>query len=282
LNATVEPPLSRAEDAKRNMAELYSRVAPSYAERGPPRFAYAGRRLVEIAGVRSGDVVLDVATGRGAVLLAAAERVGPTGRALGIDLAAGMVERTAQALASRGLTWAQVRLMDAEQLDLPDQSCTHALCSFAVFFFPDLAKVLHQIGRVLRPRGLAGFAFERGGDPRWAWYEDLLRERGAFDRMAPVPGSGAIRRPGALVEALVSAGFEEAHELVEEVDLPYPSAEAWWESLWTHGSRRALEVLTSNELAEVQAICLERVRAMAEPGGVPERHQFVFVTARRP
>jgi ubiquinone/menaquinone biosynthesis C-methylase UbiE len=277
----VDPEVRHVEDAKRTMAELYSRVAPSYAERGPPRFAYAGRRLVEIAEVRSGDVVLDIATGRGAVLLPAAERVGPTGRAIGIDLAAGMVERTADALASRGLTWAQVQLMDAEHLDFPDQSFTHVLCSFAVFFFADLAQALHEIGRVLRPHGLVGFAFEREGDPRWAWYEDLLRERGAFDRLAPMPGSGAIRRPGALVEALASGGFEAAHELVEEVDLRYPNADAWWESLWTHGSRRALEALTSEELADIKAICLERVRAMAEPGGVPERHQFVFVTARR-
>jgi ubiquinone/menaquinone biosynthesis C-methylase UbiE len=277
----VDPRSRDAQDAKRNVAELYSRAAPSYAERGPPRFAYAGRRLVEIAGVSYGDIVLDVATGRGAVLLPAAERVGPTGRAIGIDLAAGMVEQTARALGSRGLTWAQVQLMDADHLDVPGQSFTHVLCSFAVFFFLDLAKVLHEIGRVLRPNGLVGFAFERDGDPRWAWYEDLLRERGVFDRLAPTPGSGAIRAPGALVGALASTGYIGAHELVEPVDLRYPSADAWWESLWTHGSRRALEALTSEELAEVKAICLERVRAMAEPGGVPERHQFVFVTARR-
>src|SRR6266496_539280 len=71
----------RAATAKQNMAELYSRVAPSYAERGPPRFAYAGRRLVELAGVGSADAVLDLGTGRGATLLPAAERVGPMGRA---------------------------------------------------------------------------------------------------------------------------------------------------------------------------------------------------------
>jgi ubiquinone/menaquinone biosynthesis C-methylase UbiE len=66
-------------------ASFYSRVAPRYAEEGPPYFAHAGRQLVEVAQVRPGDVVLDLGTGRGKVLLPAARRVGPGGRAIGVD-----------------------------------------------------------------------------------------------------------------------------------------------------------------------------------------------------
>jgi hypothetical protein len=51
---------------------FYSRVAPRYAEEGPPYFARAGRRLVELTHVQPGDAVLDLGTGRGAVLLPAA------------------------------------------------------------------------------------------------------------------------------------------------------------------------------------------------------------------
>ncbi len=58
-------------DPKRNVAAFYSRVAASYADQGPPRFAYAGWRLVELAGVGGGNSVLDVATGRGAALVPA-------------------------------------------------------------------------------------------------------------------------------------------------------------------------------------------------------------------
>jgi ubiquinone/menaquinone biosynthesis C-methylase UbiE len=59
---------SESPDGKRLVAALYDRVAPDYADLGPPLFAHAGRRLVEIAAVAPGDRVLDVATGRGAVL----------------------------------------------------------------------------------------------------------------------------------------------------------------------------------------------------------------------
>jgi ubiquinone/menaquinone biosynthesis C-methylase UbiE len=270
-----------AEISKRMMAELYSRVAATYAERGPPWFAYAGRRLVELTNVDTGDVVLDLGTGRGAVLLPAAQRVGPSGRAVGIDVAAGMVQRTAAALAERRLRWASVRLMDADHLEFPDKSFTHVLCSYAVFFFPDVAKVLEEIRRVLRPGGIVGFAFERETDPRWRWYEASLRARGAFERVVPAPGNGAIRRQGALVGHLTSAGFDNPHEVLEHVELFSPDADTWWESLWTHGTRRALEALTPEELADLKAHSLERAQEMATPAGLPRQHHFVFVIARR-
>jgi ubiE/COQ5 methyltransferase family len=59
----------------------------AYDRVGTPIFGRLGRRLVELAGVHAGDGVLDVATGRGAVLFAATERVGERGRVIGVDLA---------------------------------------------------------------------------------------------------------------------------------------------------------------------------------------------------
>jgi hypothetical protein len=84
-----------------------------------------------------------------------------------------------------------------------------------------------------------------------------LRTRGAFEHLEQMPGNVAIRQPGALQACLVSAGFADAREVVEQVDLAYPDAETWWASLWTYGSRRALEALTSEQLIEVRTLCLE-------------------------
>lgn len=71
------PPLSA--DPKHRLARLYSTVAPEYEENGPPYFAHDGKRLGEIGGVAPGQAVLDIATGRGAVLFPAVARVGPPG-----------------------------------------------------------------------------------------------------------------------------------------------------------------------------------------------------------
>ena len=78
------------QDPKTNIAGLYNRVASLYGQVGPDFFSYAGRHLVEHMDIAEGAKVLDVAVGRGANLFAAAEKVGPRGQVIGIDLAANM------------------------------------------------------------------------------------------------------------------------------------------------------------------------------------------------
>jgi SAM-dependent methyltransferase len=264
------------------MAALYSRAAPDYVKRGAPRFIYTGRRLVELAGVGVGDAVLDLGSGRGAVLFPAADRVRSTGRVVGIDLSEGMTEQTRSDVVTRNLERITLRVMDVEHMDFADATFTHALGSFVVFFFADIQRALSQIRRVLQPGGVVGFSFERGVDPRWAWYEDLLRDRGVFERTPRTPGNGEIRRQGALSAALHDAGFVATREFEEDVELGYPDVEAWWASLWTHGSRSALEALSEPELAEVRAVCHATAALMRGPNGLLELHHFVYVIARKP
>jgi len=66
--------------------------------------------------VHAGDRVLDVATGRGAVLFAATERAGERGRVIGVDLAEEMVALTSADIQARRITNAEVRVADAERL----------------------------------------------------------------------------------------------------------------------------------------------------------------------
>src|SRR5437870_2451577 len=101
---------------KDQIAAHFGKIAPTYDRVGPRWFAHFGRRLVELAQVPTGGTVLDVATGRGAVLLAAAERVGAGGRVVGIDLSEGMLRETAAEIERLGLRNSHVRQMDAEAL----------------------------------------------------------------------------------------------------------------------------------------------------------------------
>jgi ubiquinone/menaquinone biosynthesis C-methylase UbiE len=264
---------------KQRVAALYSRVAANYGQDGPPYFTHAGRRLVELAGVGPGDHVLDVATGRGAVLFPAAALVGPAGRAIGIDLAAGMIEQTHDDIVRRGLGNVDVLRMDAEHLAFLPETFDHVLCSFAVFFFSDVSRALTEVQRVLRPGGTVAFAFSRGTDPRWAWYEELLKEFGALDGMPPMSGNPAIRAEGALGSALGEAGFANAREIVERTDFYVPDEESWWSSLWTHGSRRPLEHLDAGTLERLRDACFDHLQAMKAPSGLPRRETHVYVLA---
>ena len=114
-----------------------------YDAAGPGCFAYFGQRLVEELCIEPGHHVLDVASGRGAVLFPAADRVGPTGMIEGIDISEGMVRATTEDAIRRGIA-ARVSVMDAEQLEFPDGAFDRVLCGFGIMFFPDQEKALSE------------------------------------------------------------------------------------------------------------------------------------------
>jgi SAM-dependent methyltransferase len=71
--------------------ELYNWIAENYDQSQPHFFRYFGLELVKRAGIRPGQRILDVATGRGAVLSPAARQVGHDGLAVGVDISRGML-----------------------------------------------------------------------------------------------------------------------------------------------------------------------------------------------
>ena len=98
----------------------FSGAAATYDRVGPNFFGPWAERLVDLVAPAPGERVLDVATGRGAVLLRAAERVGRTGHATGVDLAEGMVAALTADVQRLAHPHVDVQLMDAERLDFPD------------------------------------------------------------------------------------------------------------------------------------------------------------------
>ena len=113
-------------------AEVFDRAAPTYDRVGVAFFSTFGRALVDAAAVRPGESVLDVGCGRGAVLGPAASAVGPTGRAVGVDLAPSMVALTAADLADQP----HVTVAQADAAALPPELGTFdAVVSSLVLFF---------------------------------------------------------------------------------------------------------------------------------------------------
>lgn len=103
---------------------------------------------------RPGEVVLDHACGAGMDLLLAARRVGPTGRAIGVDLTPAMVTRARTAAARAGLAdRVTVTVGTYEALPVPDASVDVVLSNGVLNLAPDKRAVLREIVRVLRPGG---------------------------------------------------------------------------------------------------------------------------------
>jgi SAM-dependent methyltransferase len=113
----------------------------------------ASDRMVELAGLRSGHRVLDVATGIGEPALSAARRVGAAGRVVATDQSRNMLAVAQERAVAQGLHNLEFRAMDAESLDLPENSFDAILCRFGLMFLPNLAAALMKMRRLLAPGG---------------------------------------------------------------------------------------------------------------------------------
>jgi ubiquinone/menaquinone biosynthesis C-methylase UbiE len=111
--------------------------------------------LLEMANLRAGENVLDVACGTGLVSFPALEKLGPQGRVLGTDISEKMVEMASALAAQKGENRVQFERMDAEELRLEDSSFDVALCALGLMYVPDPRKALEEMRRVLKPGGRA-------------------------------------------------------------------------------------------------------------------------------
>jgi len=107
---------------------------------------------------RPGDTVLDLAAGPGGTGFAAAALVGESGRLISTDFSPAMVEVGRRRAAELGLGNVEHRVMDAENIDLADDSVDGVLCRFGYMLMPDPAAALAETRRVLRPGGRLALA----------------------------------------------------------------------------------------------------------------------------
>lgn len=114
----------------------------------PALFAQWGPVVAAEASVSAGDHVLDVACGTGALTLAVASIVGPTGSVVGLDANPEML-----AVARGKNTQVEWLQGTAEALPLPDNSFDAAVSQFGLMFFQDRPQALREMMRVLKPGG---------------------------------------------------------------------------------------------------------------------------------
>jgi ubiquinone/menaquinone biosynthesis C-methylase UbiE len=106
--------------------------------------------LVNEAGLRPAERVLDVACGTGTIARLAAERVGVNGRVAGVDVNAGMLSVARSLPSETPIKWYETA---AESMPLPDQSFDVVFCGLGLQFFADKTAALREMHRVLKPGG---------------------------------------------------------------------------------------------------------------------------------
>jgi ubiquinone/menaquinone biosynthesis C-methylase UbiE len=146
----------------------------------PGLFAEWAPRLADIAGIRPGQAVLDVACGTGIVARTVADQLGDRGRVVGVDVNDAML-----AVARRVGPQLDWRRADVAALPFSDGEFDAALCQMALMFFADRIGALREMGRVVRPGGVVALAVPAALDDQPAYgpfVELAVREAGPAAR----------------------------------------------------------------------------------------------------
>ncbi len=268
-----------------------SRDAGSY-DGVAERFAYwtervttaLARDLVERVQLKAGERVLDVGSGSGIVTFAAAQRVGATGRTVGIDLSEGMLRMARSKAVMPGST--EFLRMDAEHLEFAAGSFDAVLSLFALLHFPHPEIAVQEMFRVVRPGGRVAIGI--GVDRKLSWINlgrlwsrfqesrHCLVAPKALDRFiasrlphASEHETPAAPKPDPLNKLLYRAGFREIRQSSLSYTHKIETPDEFWDLQTTFSSmaRKRLEGEPSEVAERLREEFLKRCVAVQEAGG---------------
>lgn len=263
---------------KHQMSELYSKVSGTYGETRHDFFSDFGKCCFANLTINEDARILDVATGKGAMLFPALDKTGHSGKVYGIDISPGMIRETAAKVKEQNFSNAELKVMDGEMMDFEDNLFDLVTCGFAIFFFPDLQKVLAEFKRVLNPSGQIALSTWLH-DPRSAfcgggWFWDLY---GKYVPSHQVTGTGPdFGTEEGMFKILNKSGFKEIRFSKVEKTYYYADEEEWWQEQSSHGGRRALETIPGEKLAGFKTEVFAKLQEYKDSRGVYNKIPVLF------
>jgi O-methyltransferase/aklanonic acid methyltransferase len=263
------------DDHKAWLAGVFDRAAPTYDRIGDAYHGYYAERLLDLTAPPRDAHLLDIACGRGAVLIAAAAR--GIGQLTGIDVSPTMIDLARADLRAAGVIDVDLRVMDAEHLDFPDARFDVLTAAFALFFLPDPARAAAEFWRVLRPGGVLAVSTWGEEDERWSFEDDLLPA-------ADSPRVRALQQPfdraEDVTDLLTAAAFTDLQVHEEETEIHFASKQQWWDWHWSFSVRGLLEQLEPDALVSYRDACFREMDSLETAAGYPLRLHALIVTAR--
>ena len=139
------------DEKKSQVQDYFSRTAENYVTSSSHSKGNDLKRLIEIGEWNAQQHALDIATGGGHTALAVAPHVA---QITVTDLTPRMLEKAREFLLSQGVANAQFQVADAEQLPFENATFDRATCRIAPHHFPNIARAVQEVARVLKPGGL--------------------------------------------------------------------------------------------------------------------------------
>lgn len=191
-------------------------------------------RLVADADPQPGQTFLDLASGTGDLGFLIADRVGEQGHVISTDFSPEMVEVARRGSETRDVTNVEHRVLDAERMELDDDTVDGVVCRYGYMLMADPAAALRETRRVLRDGGVLAFAVWSTPDRNpWAAIPGMtLVERGHMPPPEPgAPGIFAMGDQDRIRELVTAAGFSDPAIGEVKFDFRYANFDDLWDTL---------------------------------------------------
>lgn len=258
---------------KHFITSLFDQVASGYDSPALRFFPFCADRMVNLVRPKPGSKVLDVATGTGVVAVAMGQAVGSEGRVHAIDLAEEMLTKAQINVQKMALDNVDFHQMDAECLDFKGNYFHATVCSYGLFFIPDMQAALRDWVRVTRPGGkvvFSGFGTNAFNGLIDCYAQQIVEFGGTLPELDGGIRFAIVRLGGeaGCRELMSGAGLvdQEVHSL--QLGYHLSSAHDWWEVVWNSGFRTLLNTLPAGRLEDFKQAHLAAIDAMAGNDGI--------------
>jgi SAM-dependent methyltransferase len=245
-------------------------------------------KLVELAKIKPGQRVLDIATGIGEPAVTAARAVGARGHVIATDISPEMLAIGRERAHREGLENIEFREGDIEIIDLPNSSFDAALCRWGLMFLPNISIALHNIHKTLVSGGKLAAAVwaEPIKVPQLDVALSTIRELLQLPPPPPdMPGPFSLADFNKLKNSLLQAGFSDILSENIQVTFEFDSAEDYVR--FTQEIAAPVNAMLANESedrkAQVWDTIADRVKAhyAKDDGQVKMDNEAICIAATR-
>lgn len=250
-----------AERINREQLDFWNNAAPGWKQMWTmlERAAqHVADRLVELAQLRPGNRVLDIASGTGEPAVTAARKVGPGGLVVATDRSPAMLDLARERAATLELRNMKFAATGAEELAIEERDFDAALCRWGLMFVGDLDAAMRRIAQLLAADGRFATAVWGPADkvPLISLGDEAVRELAKLPPPPPdAPGPLKLADTKPLERAVAAAGLKDIHVESLNVRFEFESAEAFAEQRRTVST--PFRMMLSRQPPEVQRSILD-------------------------
>lgn len=221
------------------MANLFDKLSDTYDEVGVDFFKPIAATLLAAMPPREGERWLDIGCGRGAVLLPAAEAIGPHGLAVGIDISSGMIEHARRSALHAGLRNVECEVDDAQSPATVHGPFDTISSSLVLFFLAEPLTALRNWLPLLKPGGRIGVTTFGPADPRWEEVDSVfqpfvppqMKDARTSGKEGPFASDQGVET------LFTQAGFTNISTHSASINVRFADVQQWYDFTWSVGQR---------------------------------------------